>query len=151
MNGHHLKLLKELSKDNKLSQRELSKKLGLSLGSVNFVLSNLIDAGLIKAKRFKNSKNKIAYMYIMTPAGIKSRMQLSRDFLTRKLDEYEMIKLEIEELRRESWPQEKQKIEPNFEADPFLQVDEWAPLTPEDTPGDLAHQHDHFLYGTEKK
>ena len=48
-------------------------------------------------------------------------------------------------------PEEKHKIEPNFEADPFLQVDEWAPLTPEDTPGDLAHQHDHFLYGTEKK
>ena len=101
MNGHHLKLLKELSKDNKLSQRELSKKLGVSLGSVNYVLSNLIDAGLIKAKRFKNSKNKIAYMYIMTPAGIKSRMQLSRDFLKRKLDEYEMLKMEIEELKKD--------------------------------------------------
>ena len=101
MNGHHLKLLKELSKDNKLSQRELSKKLGVSLGSVNYVLSNLIDAGLIKAKRFKNSKNKIAYMYIMTTAGIKSKMQLSRVFLKRKLDEYEMLKMEIEELQRE--------------------------------------------------
>ena len=101
MNGHHLKLLKELSKDNKLSQRELSKKLGVSLGSVNYVLSNLIDAGLIKAKRFKNSKNKIAYMYIMTPAGIKSKMQLSRDFLKRKLNEYEMLKMEIEELKKD--------------------------------------------------
>ena len=101
MNGHHLKLLKELSKDNKLSQRELSKKLGVSLGSVNYVLSNLIDAGLIKANRFKNSKNKIAYMYILTPAGIKSRMQLSRDFLKRKLDEYEMLKMEIEELKKD--------------------------------------------------
>ena len=77
------------------------KKLGLSLGSVNYVLSNLIDAGYIRANRFKNSKNKIAYMYILTPAGIKSRMQLSRDFLTRKLDEYEMLKMEIEELRRD--------------------------------------------------
>ena len=48
MNGHHLKLLKELSKDNKLSQRELSRKLGLSLGSVNYVLSNLVDAGFIR-------------------------------------------------------------------------------------------------------
>ena len=104
MNGHHLNLLKELSKDNKLSQRELSKKLGVSLGSVNYVLSNLIDAGLIKAKRFKNSKNKIAYMYIMTPAGIKSKMQLSRLFLKRKLDEYEMLKTEIEELKREVGP-----------------------------------------------
>ena len=68
---------------------------------MNFVLSNLIDAGLIKAKRFKNSKNKIAYMYIMTPAGIKSKMQLSRVFLKRKLDEYEMLKMEIEELQKE--------------------------------------------------
>ncbi|MCC6544185.1 MAG: MarR family EPS-associated transcriptional regulator [Nitrospirae bacterium] len=101
MNGHHLKLLNELSKDNKLSQRELSQKLGVSLGSVNYVLSNLIDAGLIRAKRFKNSKNKIAYMYILTPAGIKSKVQLSRDFLKRKLDEYEMLKMEIEELKRD--------------------------------------------------
>ena len=68
----------------------LSRKLGLSLGSVNYVLSNLVDAGYIRAKRFKNSKNKIAYIYILTPAGIKSRMQLSRDFLKRKLDEYEI-------------------------------------------------------------
>ena len=98
MNGHHLKLLKELSENNTQSQRELSKRLGLSLGSVNYVLSNLVDAGLIKAKQFKNSKNKIAYMYLLTPAGIKSKMQLSRAFLKRKLDEYEMLKIEIEEL-----------------------------------------------------
>src|SRR4030066_311680 len=101
MNGHHLNLLKELSKDNKLAQRELSKKLGVSLGSVNYVVSSLVDAGYIRAKRFKNSKNKIAYMYILTPTGIKSRMQLSRDFLKRKLDEYEMLKMEIEELKRD--------------------------------------------------
>ena len=67
-------------------------------------MSSLIDKGLIKAKRFKNSKNKIAYMYILTPAGIKSKMQLSRDFLKRKLDEYEMLKMEIEELKREVGP-----------------------------------------------
>src|SRR3989337_3941054 len=101
MNGHHLKLLKELSENHSQSQRELSQKLGLSLGSVNYVLSHLVEAGLIKAKRFKNSKNKIAYMYILTPAGIKSKMQLSRAFLKRKLDEYEMLKMEIEELQRE--------------------------------------------------
>ncbi len=101
MNGHHLKLLKELSQDSKLSQRELSRKLGLSLGSVNYVLGNLVDAGYIRAKRFKNSKNKIAYMYVVTPSGIKSKMQLSRDFLKRKLDEYEMLKMEIEELKRD--------------------------------------------------
>ncbi len=101
MNGHHLKLLKELSENNSQSQRERSRKLGLSLGSVNYVLSNLVEAGLIKTKRFKNSKNKIAYMYLLTPAGIKSRMQLSRAFLKRKLNEYEMLKMEIEELKKD--------------------------------------------------
>src|SRR3989338_3823166 len=104
MNGHNLKLLKALSENNSQSQRELSRKLGLSLGSVNYVLSHLVDAGLIRAKRFKNSKNKMAYMYILTPSGIKSKMQLSRDFLKRKLDEYEMLKMEIEELKREVGP-----------------------------------------------
>ena len=101
MNGHHLKLLKELSENNTQSQRELSRKLGLSLGSVNSVLSSLVDAGFIRAKRFKNAKNKIAYMYILTPDGIKSKMHLSRDFLKRKLDEYEMLKMEIEELKKD--------------------------------------------------
>ena len=43
MNGHHLKLLKELSENNSQSQRELSQKLGLSRGSVNYVLSHLVD------------------------------------------------------------------------------------------------------------
>ena len=72
MDGHHLKLLKELSENNSQSQRELSRKLGLSLGSVNYVLSSLVDAGYIR-----------------------------RAFLKRKLDEYEMLKMEIEELQRE--------------------------------------------------
>ncbi len=101
MNGHHLKLLKELSENNSQSQRELSRKLGLSLGSVNYVLGHLVEAGLIRAKRFKNSKNKAAYMYILTPAGLKSKIQFSCDFLKRKLHEYEMLKMEIEELKRD--------------------------------------------------
>ena len=101
MNGHHLKLLKELSENNSQSQRELSRKLGLSMDSVNYVLSHLVEAGLVRAKRLKNSKNKIAYMYILTPAGIKSKMQLSHTFLKRKLNEYEILKIEIEELKRE--------------------------------------------------
>ena len=101
---YRLLLLKDLSKENNLSQRVLSQRLALSIGRVNYLLSSLIDKGLIKAKRFKNSKNKIAYMYILTPDGIKSKMQLSRAFLKRKLDEYEMIKMEIEELKREVEP-----------------------------------------------
>ena len=70
MDEYHLKLLKELSKDSTLSQRDLSNKLGLSLGKVNYVLNALLDKGLLKTKRFKNSRNKRAYMYILTAEGI---------------------------------------------------------------------------------
>jgi EPS-associated MarR family transcriptional regulator len=102
MDGHKLKILKELAKDNTLSQRDLSKKLGLSLGKVNYVLNALRDKGHIKAKSFKNSKRKLAYMYILTPAGIKAKVELSYRFLKRKVDEYNALKIEIEELRKEN-------------------------------------------------
>jgi len=101
MNGHHLKLLKELDKNNVLSQRELAKRLSISLGKVNYVLSGLVDRGLIRVKRFKNSNNKSAYMYILTPHGITSRIELTREFLKRRISEYNTLKAEIEELKRE--------------------------------------------------
>ena len=52
---------------------------------------------------------------------------------------------------RFSVPEELKVAQPDFDADPFLQVDKWAPETPEETQTDLAHQHDHYLYGIEKK
>lgn len=101
MNESHLRLLRELSKDNMLSQRDLSKKLGLSLGKVNYILNALLDKGLVKVKRFKNSRNKLAYMYILTPRGIIKKMELTHDFLKRKMDEYDTLKEEIEELKKD--------------------------------------------------
>ncbi len=101
MNEHHLKTLKVLSRDSALSQRDLSKRLGLSLGRVNYVLNALLDKGLVKTERFKNSKNKLAYMYILTPKGIKEKLELTYLFLHRKKEEYDYLGMEIEELRRE--------------------------------------------------
>lgn len=97
----HLKILKELSKDKTLSQRDLSKRLGLSLGKVNYVLNALIDKGLVKVESFKNSKNKLAYMYILTPKGISKKMELTYLFLNRKIHEYDTIRREIEELKKD--------------------------------------------------
>ena len=92
MNEHHLKTLKELSRDSALSQRDLSKKLGLSLGRVNYVLNALLDKGLVKAERFKNSKNKLAYMYNLTPEGIIEKAELTYHFLQRKKKEYDSFR-----------------------------------------------------------
>lgn len=102
MDGHKLKILKELAKDNTLSQRDLSRKLGMSVGKINYVLNALRDKGLIKVQSFKNSKKKLAYMYILTPTGIKAKIELSYKFLKRKVEEYDALRVEIEELRKET-------------------------------------------------
>ena len=101
MDEYQLKLLKELSENANLSQRDLSRRLGLSLGKVNYVLNALLKKGLIKTMRFKNSKNKSAYMYILTPKGMRGIVDLTYEFLKVKINEYDLLKKEIEELRKD--------------------------------------------------
>lgn len=93
--------LRELASDSTLSQRDLSRKMGLSLGKVNFIVNALLEKGYIRAERFKNSKNKIAYMYIMTPQGLAEKFSQTQAFIRRKTEEYERIRNEIDSLRQE--------------------------------------------------
>ena len=97
----HLKVLRHLENDPEITQRELAKKLGISLGKANYCLKALIDKGLIKAGNFKNSNNKSAYIYLLTPKGIEEKSKITLHFLKRKIDEYEMLRMEIDELQRE--------------------------------------------------
>lgn len=101
MDESHFKTLRELAKDGTLSQRELSKRMGLSLGRVNYLVNSLLKQGHIKARRFKNSNKKMGYMYILTPKGLSARITQTYNFLQRKLDEFEDLKREIEMLKRE--------------------------------------------------
>jgi EPS-associated MarR family transcriptional regulator len=102
LDGAHLYTLRELSRDDTLSQRDLAGRLGFSLGRVNFVVNSLIGKGLVKARRFKNSRNKLAYRYVLTPEGISARIRVTRRFLQAKLQEFERLQREIEDLRREA-------------------------------------------------
>jgi len=102
MNEAQFKTLRELSAESEISQRDLSKRIGLSLGSVNFILKELIKKGYVKAQRFKNSNNKAAYIYVLTPKGINERIQQTQYFLQLKMEEYERLQKEIEELRDEN-------------------------------------------------
>src|SRR3989304_3430587 len=99
---YRYKLLRLLEKEPQLSQRELASQLGLSLGKVNYCVQSLIEKGLIKARNFRNSQNKMAYMYYLTPKGIQDKARVTVRFLQRKMTEYEQLKNEIEELRREA-------------------------------------------------
>ena len=102
MDESQFKALRELEKDSTLSQRDLSKKVGLSVGRVNHIINALLNKGFIKAQRFKNSKNKIGYMYILTPKGISERIVQTQTFLQKKNEEYIRLKQEIEALREET-------------------------------------------------
>ena len=95
------KVIKLIESDPEISQRELSRELGVSLGKVNYCLHALIDKGWIKAKNFKNSSNKLAYRYLLTPHGVQQKAVLTANFLKRKLAEYEQLQLEIESLRQD--------------------------------------------------
>lgn len=101
MNEAQFRTLRELSAESEISQRDLSKRIGLSLGSVNFILKELIKKGYVKAQRFKNSNNKAAYIYVLTPKGINERIQQTQYFLKLKMEEYEKLEREIEELKKE--------------------------------------------------
>lgn len=102
MNESQFKTLRELSEEGTVSQRDLSRKIGLSLGSVNYIMKELIKRGYVKAQRFKNSQNKAAYIYILTPEGINARVKQTQYFLQVKMEEYERLQKEIDELQRES-------------------------------------------------
>jgi EPS-associated MarR family transcriptional regulator len=95
----HYKVLKILEQNPQVSQRELASELGVSLGKANYCIRALIDKGLVKASNFKNSENKRAYFYVLTPRGIEAKAKISVRFLARKMAEYEALRLEIEELK----------------------------------------------------
>jgi EPS-associated MarR family transcriptional regulator len=96
------RLLKLLEADPHASQRRIADELGISLGRVNYCLQALIKKGLVKVNNFRSSTNKRAYLYLLTPRGIEERATVTARFLRVKLDEYEILKRELEDLKRES-------------------------------------------------
>jgi len=97
----HLKVLRHVEGHPDVTQRELAQHLGISLGKANYCLKALIDKGFIKARNFRNSNNKRAYLYKLTPSGIEAKARISMSFLRRKMDEYEQLKKEIDLLQDE--------------------------------------------------
>lgn len=95
------RLLKLLDEQPHLTQRELARAMGISLGKANFCLRALIDVGVLKVNNFRTSANKSAYLYTLTPRGIEEKAGVTRRFLLRKLAEFEVIRKEIEELEKE--------------------------------------------------
>lgn len=100
-NEDFLHVLRIIKKNPKLSQREMSKNLGMSLGKFNYCLKELKKKGLVKLTNFKKNKNrfnvnsKYNYLYILTPKGISAKTKLTLNFMKKKLKEYDELKKEL--------------------------------------------------------
>lgn len=100
--GIRLRLLKHISASSShLTQRDFAGHLGISLGKTHYCLNELINKGYVKATRFKNSRNKAAYAYVLTPQGIDEKLHLLMQFLRRTKSEYQMLEQEIAQLSQE--------------------------------------------------
>jgi EPS-associated MarR family transcriptional regulator len=99
---YRYRILKLLEADPQASQRKIADELGISLGRVNFCLKALVKKGLVKVNNFRNSEHKRAYLYLLTPKGIEAKAHVTAEFLRIKLQEYEALKRELEELQREA-------------------------------------------------
>ena len=102
----HYKLMRLIQSNPGLSQRDVARELGVSLGKVNYCLQALMRRGWVKASNFKNSQNKAGYIYLLTPRGVRQKASLTLHFLQLKVSEYERLKLEIDQMRREAAQQQ---------------------------------------------
>ena len=94
-------VLRRLHQTPQVSQRALAKDLGVGLGTINFCFQALVEKGLVKMQNFSQSKNKLRYAYVLTPAGVAEKSKLTAEFLKRKVAEYETLQAEIEVLKLE--------------------------------------------------
>ena len=97
----YYRVMRLLQDNPDMTQRQLAQSLGVSVGGVNYCLNALIDKGWIKAHNFARSKSKLGYAYVLTPNGLAEKAALTTRFLTRKMEEYEALKAEIEALTAE--------------------------------------------------
>lgn len=94
-------LLRHLEAATDSNQRELAKRLGISVGKVNYCMRAVIDRGWVKVNNFRRADNKLAYAYLLTPSGANAKLRLARTFLARKEQEFEQLQREIQMLRHE--------------------------------------------------
>ena len=94
-NQDHFNVLRKIKNKPESTQRELAKELGFSLGKLNYCLNALKEKGLVKISNFTKNPNKIGYIYVLTPKGIKRKAQLTLNFMKRKMKEYDELKEEL--------------------------------------------------------
>jgi len=91
-----LEILRNIEANPNLTQRQMAKDLGVSLGKTNYLIKALLEKGLLKVNNFKSSQNKLSYLYLLTPEGVDAKRRLTLLFLRRKSEEFDKLKKEME-------------------------------------------------------
>ena len=100
LDKNNFEVLRSIQKNPNKSQREMAKSLGFSLGKLNYCIQALKKKGLVKINNFKKNPQKMNYAYILTPKGIKQKTKLTLNFMVRKMKEYDELKKELEEQKK---------------------------------------------------
>ena len=95
----HFRVLRLLQDNPDITQREMAQQLGVSTSGLNYCLKALIDKGWVKVQNFSQSKNKLRYTNLLTPAGVAEKSKPTTEFLRRKMAEYELLQQEIKSLK----------------------------------------------------
>jgi len=95
-----LEILRNIEANPKLTQRQIAKDLGMSLGKTNYLIQALLKRGFVKVNNFKTSGNKLGYLYLLTPEGIEAKRKLTMIFLQRKSEEFDKLKEEMERINK---------------------------------------------------
>ena len=103
-------ILRLIKKNPYLSQRKMAANLNLSLGKLNYCIKALKDKGFLKIKNFKNNKNKLNYIYLLTPKGIYHKTQLTINFLKVRAREYDELKKELKNFQKSKKASVSKKI-----------------------------------------
>jgi EPS-associated MarR family transcriptional regulator len=101
-NETRYRVMRLLEAHPQMSQRDIARELGISLGKVNYCVRALVQKGWFKVSLFKNSKHKAAYMYLLTPRGIEQKARVTARFLQIKMREHAALSREIAQLRADA-------------------------------------------------
>jgi len=94
-----LEILSNIEANPNLTQRQIAKKLGVSLGKTNYLIQALLSKGFLKINNFRRSDNKLGYLYLLTPKGLEIRRKLTTLYLQRKSEEFDKLKKEMERIK----------------------------------------------------
>ena len=96
-----LEILRNIEVNPNLTQRQMAKDLGVSLGKINYLIKSLIKKGSLIIHNFRTSDNKLGYVYVITPEGLEQRKKLTVLFLKRRSEEFDKLKKEMERIENQ--------------------------------------------------